>query len=255
MNMTMTLDGTPFAMTERAGVALREGLDGVCAQQPASMREVVSADVEQRLAQHFRSTLSPGRVISERDMRAAFEAAGFGQAAGPGGDDEATDDDFEAPPGGGAESSGGTDSSAKAGTGTHAQGSAGAGAAAQGGPERGSLRRSPDEALLGGICAGLARWIGIDVVFVRLFFVVLFFLLGQLWILPTYVVMWIIVPMGAPSAGPSALAQAPDRGGSGCLKVGLIALVCGLFFLALIAVILLWPLALSVMGALLTNGG
>lgn len=271
MNVTITLDGRPFAVTDRASDALRLGIDRVCAAQPAAMKSVVTQDVEQRLAQYFQATLSTGHVITAKDVRSAFVSTGFGSAAGP--ESEVDDEDFNttAPSGGssaGGNTNGGSSGGAQ-GFGAGSQGSANyngsaGGAGQQPSSSRPPFRRAPDSALMGGVCAGLANWIGIDVVFVRLFFVVVFFLLAQFWLLPTYLLMWIIVPVapggGAQSASGFSSAifggNAQNGGGNngGCLKIGLIVLVCLLFFFGIIAVIMLWPIALSLVGQLMLNG-
>jgi len=54
------------------------------------------------------------------------------------------------------------------------------------------LLRSQQDRILGGVCGGLARYLNIDVVLVRLFFVV-FTLVGGIGPL-VYIIMWIIVP-------------------------------------------------------------
>ncbi|MBN1260093.1 MAG: PspC domain-containing protein [Anaerolineae bacterium] len=58
---------------------------------------------------------------------------------------------------------------------------------------RGSLRRSRTDAMLGGVCVGLARFVGIDVTLIRIFFVLL--ALGDgagVWL---YLILWLIVPL------------------------------------------------------------
>lgn len=56
-------------------------------------------------------------------------------------------------------------------------------------PGRGRLYRNADDKLLGGVCSGLANYLGIDPVVMRILFVLFF---GALfWV---YIVLWIIVP-------------------------------------------------------------
>ncbi len=64
------------------------------------------------------------------------------------------------------------------------------GAAATGATyNRGRLYRNEDDKILGGVCSGLANYMGIDPVIMRIIFVVLF---GALfWV---YILLWIIVP-------------------------------------------------------------
>lgn len=54
------------------------------------------------------------------------------------------------------------------------------------------LYRSESEKVLGGVCAGLGNYLGIDPVFVRIFFIV-WTVLGELSVL-IYIFLWIIVP-------------------------------------------------------------
>ena len=55
------------------------------------------------------------------------------------------------------------------------------------------LHRDPDNALLGGICAGIAAYFRIDPVFVRIVFVVLLFL-SAFSMSIVYIVLWFIIP-------------------------------------------------------------
>jgi phage shock protein PspC (stress-responsive transcriptional regulator) len=53
------------------------------------------------------------------------------------------------------------------------------------------LFRNPDERMLGGVCSGLGAYIGVDTVWVRLFFVAAL-LLGFGFL--TYIILWIVMP-------------------------------------------------------------
>lgn len=53
------------------------------------------------------------------------------------------------------------------------------------------LFRNPDDRMLGGVCSGLGAYIGVDTVWVRLFFVAAFFLGFGLF---TYIILWIVMP-------------------------------------------------------------
>ncbi|HVM87424.1 MAG TPA: PspC domain-containing protein [Puia sp.] len=56
-------------------------------------------------------------------------------------------------------------------------------------PSRGRLYRNADDKILGGVCSGLANYLGIDPVILRIVFVVL---IGALfWV---YILLWIVVP-------------------------------------------------------------
>jgi len=63
----------------------------------------------------------------------------------------------------------------------------------QGTPRRRRLMRLPSEGMMGGVCAGLGAYLDIDVVWVRLAFVLLLFPTGGAWFL-VWLVMLIIVP-------------------------------------------------------------
>jgi len=54
------------------------------------------------------------------------------------------------------------------------------------------LYRKESGKVLGGVCAGLGDYLGIDPVFVRIFFI-LWTVLGELSVL-IYVIMWIVIP-------------------------------------------------------------
>ncbi|GAP12010.1 phage shock protein C (PspC) family protein [Bellilinea caldifistulae] len=54
------------------------------------------------------------------------------------------------------------------------------------------LYRSRQDRMLGGVCGGLAEYLGLDPTVVRLVFLLLFFLGGQGLLI--YLIMWLIVP-------------------------------------------------------------
>lgn len=54
------------------------------------------------------------------------------------------------------------------------------------------LYRSRQERMLGGVCGGLADYLGLDPTVLRLIFLLLFFLGGQGLLI--YLIMWLIVP-------------------------------------------------------------
>ncbi len=61
------------------------------------------------------------------------------------------------------------------------------------------LYRSRTDRMLGGVCGGLAAYFGIDPTWVRLVFIVLFFLGGCALFI--YAVMWLIVPLSPIKTG------------------------------------------------------
>ena len=60
------------------------------------------------------------------------------------------------------------------------------------------LYRDPDQRYIGGVCAGIAAWIGINPVILRLAFIVFAFFGGAS--IPVYVLLWIIIPKAKTTA-------------------------------------------------------
>jgi phage shock protein PspC (stress-responsive transcriptional regulator) len=56
------------------------------------------------------------------------------------------------------------------------------------------LRRSRQHKVLGGVCGGLAEWLGWDVTLVRLLYVVVSILSAAFPGILVYVVLWIVMP-------------------------------------------------------------
>ncbi len=56
------------------------------------------------------------------------------------------------------------------------------------------LRRDPDHKTLGGVCAGIANYFGIDIMIPRILFLVAFFMFGSG--LLVYIIMWLVIPEG-----------------------------------------------------------
>ncbi|MBN2518879.1 MAG: PspC domain-containing protein [Bacteroidales bacterium] len=54
------------------------------------------------------------------------------------------------------------------------------------------LYRDPERAILGGICSGLANYFNVDILWIRLFFIILFFINGLGLLL--YIILWVVVP-------------------------------------------------------------
>jgi len=55
------------------------------------------------------------------------------------------------------------------------------------------LRRSTDDKVLGGVCGGIARYLGVDAVLIRLLAVVLTIVSGGAGLI-AYLVAWIVIP-------------------------------------------------------------
>ena len=58
------------------------------------------------------------------------------------------------------------------------------------------LRRSQHKKVLGGVCGGLAEWLGWDVTLVRILYVVVSILSAAFPGILVYVVLWIAMPKG-----------------------------------------------------------
>ncbi len=102
------------------------------------------------------------------------------------------------------------------------------------------LTRSRSDQMIAGVCGGLADYLDLDPVWVRLAFVVLLFASGVG--LPVYIVLWIIMPVGNGITAASAETTATDHlkvevdnGNNGRVSqpvtIGAILLLLGLYFL------------------------
>jgi phage shock protein C len=65
------------------------------------------------------------------------------------------------------------------------------------------LRRSTDDKVLGGVCGGIARYLGVDAVLIRLLAVVLAIVGGGTGLI-AYLIAWIVIPKDRPVAAPVA---------------------------------------------------
>jgi phage shock protein C len=100
------------------------------------------------------------------------------------------------------------------------------------------LCRSSSECVLGGVCGGLARYLGVDVTLVRVFFVLLALAAGTGVLL--YLAMWVIVPVegqGAAQAGQQSIGDEHRREArpgprQNARVTGALLLILGMIFLA-----------------------
>lgn len=130
------------------------------------------------------------------------------------------------------------------------------------------LQRSRKDRMVAGVCGGLAQYFNVDVMLVRLAFLVMLIFGGSGGLL--YIVMAVIMPEGseADSAaapviidpvtladGTPGAAPASDQARSGPMLLGAILVVAGLAFLIqnLVGINFsrFWPLILIVIGAVL----
>lgn len=151
---------------------------------------------------------------------------------------------------------------------------------------RRKMYRDTDNGVIGGVCAGLAYWLGINVIWVRL----IFLLCACLWgvALPLYVVLWLLMPEARTAAQkldmrgeePSVenierevkeMSGRPAPAGGGCLATGLkiILWTIGFFILFILGTVLVGLLTdvlgvatglvmltpLGVMGAMFEHDG
>ena len=100
------------------------------------------------------------------------------------------------------------------------------------------LQRPPDSAMIGGVCAGIADYFGVDPTWIRLLAVLLIFASG--FGLVAYVIGWVVIPRGAltqsnnasttlPAESVSHSASARSRGIA--FIPGLILILAGMAFL------------------------
>lgn len=110
------------------------------------------------------------------------------------------------------------------------------------------LRRSRDDRVIGGVCSGLGRYLGVDPVLLRIAFVVLAIAGGGGVIL--YIVGWILIPEEKP--GEALGARAPSSAETLRLVVGGALIAVGVLLLLNLSIPrigkYLWPLALITIG-------
>ncbi len=70
------------------------------------------------------------------------------------------------------------------------------------------LHRDPDSKILGGVCSGLAIYFNIDVVLIRVLFVMALIMTLGFWV---YVILWIVVPLANTAAQKCELRGLPTN--------------------------------------------
>jgi phage shock protein C len=110
------------------------------------------------------------------------------------------------------------------------------------------LRRSRDDRVIGGVCGGLGRYLGVDPVLMRIAFVILAFAGGGGILI--YVLAWVLIPVERP--GEDLGAGRPEGADSTRLVVGGALIAVGTILLLNLSLPRLgkffWPLALIVVG-------
>lgn len=90
--------------------------------------------------------------------------------------------------------------------------------------EPGKLHRDPNSRVLGGVCSGIAAYLGLDTTLVRLLFAVAFFVFGSGFLL--YIILWVAIPAGnasdfQPDEHSKKLFRDPDQATLGGVCSGL----------------------------------
>jgi len=98
------------------------------------------------------------------------------------------------------------------------------------------LERNKEDHVIAGVCSGIATYLDIDVLWVRLLFVVLTFASGMGLVI--YAVLWLIMPQADSASGGTAVLKEnlDDIGSSAKLlgqpsAIGVILILLGVFFL------------------------
>ena len=182
----INLNGNAYQLEESGYEMLRVYLDNAARRLEGNPDKAeIVADIEQAIADKFRSVLGPNKtVVITKEVESVIAEMGpveDGSTEDKGADDAATQ-------------SAGTASSPKA-------------AGETAGENESKLPRRlyriyPEGAMLSGVCNGLAAYFNIDVTIVRLLFVLLFFLWGTGIFF--YVLMVIIIPVARTPAEKSA---------------------------------------------------
>lgn len=114
------------------------------------------------------------------------------------------------------------------------------------------LTRSRSDRMVAGVCGGLAEYLGLDSVWVRLAFVVLTIVSGGAALLG-YVVAWIVIPEGDGVGAP------PEKRPGGSIVVGALLVMVGVGALVdrLVPWLdrIFWPIAIIALGVALILRG
>ncbi len=117
-------------------------------------------------------------------------------------------------------------------------------------PDERRLTRSRSNRIVAGVCAGLAAYLGVDVVMIRIAFVVLALAGGGGVLL--YVIAWILVPEEEPGAATVRPAPPVPPGESARLVFGGVLIAIGAILLINLVIPgvsrFFWPLALIAVG-------
>ncbi len=154
---SINLGGYPFTIDEDAYDYLRQYLDAIRRHfREVEGNEEITSDIEARLAELFQASLGNRPIVTLKDVRDAVAIMGAPEDFGAAPMDETPREKFNLKTG-----------------------------------KR--LFRNPEEEVIGGVCSGIAAYLGIqDPLWVRLFFVVV--ALSGGFGVPLYLVLWAIMP-------------------------------------------------------------
>ena len=236
MNVSITIDSVTISITDKGYDRFRARMTCLVESVPESMRELVSADAEKRLAEYFSAKSNAGKTLfTDQDVDVAFSELGFGKANdgkakdGKGGIEanEAKGEQKTDYSAGGFEKESQKDDNNEDAPNSSVENSAGNG-------NKPSFWRSTSQVVIGGVCGGISEKYDIDVVWIRLAFVVITLFFFQPWVLVGYLILWIVLPTNS-SCGDVVLNGAgntSERGG--CIRCCFVALVIGLVLLAIV---------------------
>ena len=189
MVITLKLQGESFDVDEGAYNALKKGIERAIGFASDEMKEVLQANVEGRLAEYLRSVYNPTHILTEQEVVSAFVATGL-TAEGSAETlksippempkfDQLTDVRID------------VKKEEREDKGEE-KGEKGEKGEKVGRSEK-HLYRISSDGVLGGVCAGLAEYLLIDVIIVRLLMALALFVSSGLMAV-AYVVMWIVMP-------------------------------------------------------------
>ncbi len=159
--LTINLNGYVFNIDNDAYETLNTYLDRVSARFADDERSEIMRDIEARIAELFTERLQGRNVVDNADVAAIVETLGQPEQF------DSDNDDTTTPP------QEPTDKKQKR--------------------KFRKLYRNTDDQMLGGVASGVAAYLGWDVTAVRLLFVMVL-LLGFGWIIPIYLVLWLLLP-------------------------------------------------------------
>ena len=113
------------------------------------------------------------------------------------------------------------------------------------------LTRSRSQGVIGGVCAGLADYLGVDVVLVRLLFVILSIAGAIIGGVIVYVAAWFIMPEGADQSAPIADGRVLRRSTTDKQIAGVCGGMAEYFEMDSTAVRLLWVVLSIFVGAVI----